>query len=101
MKLIMTNHAKVERYDRICAIVDLFNGDLGEVVISTAGCQEGRIQELTSKGVVIVRSTDNVLITMFLCNVNKAKFFETQGKFLTRAMWERIKANQKYQKLAA
>lgn len=102
MKMTMTKHAKVERYDRICAIIDLFNGDLGETLITSPSDSPDKVQELTTKGVVIIRTLDNLLVTMYLCNPSKAKFFgASSGKMLTRAMWKRIYDNQKYQALTA
>lgn len=33
MKTNMSKHAYIDRFDRISAIVELFNGDLGETLI--------------------------------------------------------------------
>ena len=97
MKANMTKHAKIDRYDRICAIVDLFNGDIGETVIRVWSKKYNSFQELTSNGVVISRSANDMIITMFLCNMDKARYFcASSGKELTKNQWKRIKENQKY-----
>ena len=104
MTMKMTKHAQIERYDRICAIVDMFNGDIGETLITRPVTGDpSKIQKLTTKGVVIIQAADsNTLITMYLCGPSKAKFFgASSGKMLTRAMWKRIYDNQKYQALTA
>lgn len=100
MKMVMTNHAMIDRADRIGAIVDYLKGDLGEVVITAAGRQKGLKQELTSNGVLIVRTIDNVLVTMYLCSIKQAQWFErTANKYLTRNQWQRINANQRHKEL--
>ena len=96
----MTIHASVERYDRISAIIDLFNGDFGETIIKVWEERRKTFQELTSNGIVIVRTADDTVITMYLCSVQRAKFFRAaSGKTLTRNQWKRIEANQKFAKL--
>ena len=102
MKTNMTKHASIERYDRICAIIDLFNGDLGDTIVKVWDEKYNTFQELTSNGVVIARGADGVVVTMFLCNVQRARFFgAASGVMLTRNQWKRIQENQKYAKLIA
>ena len=98
----MSRHASVDRFDRISAIIDLFKGDFGEVIIRVWDEKYNNYQELTSNGVVIARGEDGTVVTMYLCNIQKAKFFgASSGVMLTRNQWKRIQENQKYQKLCA
>ena len=102
MKTNMSKHAQIDRYDRISAIIDLFNGDIGETIIRLWDDGHGTFQELTSKGVVIARGEDGTVVTMYLCNLRKAQYFgAVSGKMLTRNQWKRIQENQKYNKLLA
>lgn len=102
MKTNMSKHAYIDRFDRISAIVELFNGDLGETLIRVWDEKYNNYQELTTKGVVIARGEDGTVVTMFLCNIRRAKFFgATSGVMLTRNQWKRIQDNQKYAELCA
>lgn len=102
MKANMSKHARVDRFDRISAIIDLFNGDFGETIIRVWDEKYNNFQELTSNGIVIARGADGTVVTMFLCNIQRAKFFgATSGVMLTRNQWKRIQENQKYMKLCA
>jgi hypothetical protein len=80
--------------------VDLFNGDLGETVISVWDEKHKAFQELTSNGVLIAKGKNGTVITMFLCNPGKATVLQSlSGKYLTKNQWRRIQENQKFQKL--
>ena len=96
MKTNMSKHACVDRFDRISAIIELFNGDIGETLIRVWDEKYNNFQELTTKGVVIARGADGT------GNIQRAKFFgATSGVMLTRNQWKRIQENQKYMKLCA
>jgi len=96
----LSKHARVDRFDRISAIVDLFKGDLGETVISVWDEKHNAFQELTSNGVLIAKGKNGTVITMFLCNPGKATVLQSlSGKYLTKNQWRRIEQNQKFQTL--
>lgn len=102
MKTNMTFHASVERFDRICFLIDLFKGDFGKPLISIAHTDKPVKEELTSNGIVIVRNLEDVVITMYLCSIKKAQYFgSVSGKMLTDNQWKQIKANQKYSQYMA
>ena len=96
----LSKHARIDRFDRISAIVDLFNGDLGETVIRVWDEKYNAFQELTSNGVLIAKGKNGTIITMFLCNPGKATVMQAlSGKYLTKNQWRRIEQNQKFQTL--
>ena len=100
MKAMMTKHASQDRFDRIGAIIDLYNGEFGDVVITTWSEEHQTFQDLTSNGILIARGENNTIVTMFLCSINKAIAMQNiSGVFLTKNQWRRIKENQKYKKL--
>lgn len=102
MKTNMTFHASVERFDRICILIDLFNGDFGRPLICITNDKNAVKEELTTNGIVIVRNLEDVVITMYLCSIKKAQYFgAVSGKMLTDNQWKQIKANQKYSHLMA
>lgn len=98
-KITMTNHAKVDRADRIIAINCKIG--LGEKVIASYYQQEtGCYRCLTETGCILIRSgsVDGCLVTAFCATMKQAKDFYRDTR-MPNWLYARVTKNQKYKEL--
>lgn len=92
----MTKHAQVDRYDRICTIIDHFG--IGEPQYSCLAPEGNRRYVLTTTGVFLVVGLDDVLITAYMCSINSAIYiFRTALAHgaIPHAYYKILQANEK------
>lgn len=71
MKLVMTTHARIDRADRLTALIDYLGID--EIILETPDDkQQCATLCLTATGIIIVKSTiDNRVITAYMATMNR------------------------------
>ena len=71
MKLVMTTHARVDRADRMSALVDYLGMD--EIILEVPdNTQEYATTCLTASGIIIIKSTvNNRVITAYMATMNR------------------------------
>jgi hypothetical protein len=101
MKFEMTNHAKVDRLDRLVKCVELIG--VGDVILTAENendVRRGVKRQLTSTGLVlIVNSQSNILITGYMGNLNQvvAIYRENGIEKMPNSMHKQVKRNnEKY-----
>lgn len=94
-------HASIDRYDRFMKIID--SGiSIGEEFCRCVHSEyPNRDEILTTSGILlVVERKSNILITGYMCNIEKASILYRKAKgydkaMLPKSMCDRIKANNK------
>jgi hypothetical protein len=92
MKLVMTTHARVDRADRLVALIDYLGMD--EIILETPDDkQQYATLCLTATGIIIVKSTiDNRVITAYMAKVDRVyAMYKTAGyNRIPKKVYQRI-----------
>ena len=95
MKVELTYHARVERIDRLTAL--LVNLELGEIILEAPDERnEGSVRCLTSTGIVLVKSIHTgALITGYMATMDQlhAMYYSINQREIPRDILRRVKRN--------
>ena len=95
MKVELTYHARVERIDRLTAL--LVNLELGEIILEAPDERnEGSIRCLTSTGIVLVKSMyTGAIITGYMATMDQlhAMYYSINQREIPRDILRRVKRN--------
>ena len=101
MKFEMTQHAKVDRIDRLVKCIELLG--VGEVILTASNEEDTRRgikRQLTSTGLVLIVSLEsNILITGYMGNFSQvnAIYYENGIEKMPVSMRKQVKKNvEKY-----
>ena len=95
MKVELTYHARVERIDRLTAL--LVNLELGEIILEAPDERnEGSVRCLTSTGIVLVKSMyTGAIITGYMATMDQlhAMYYSINQREIPRDILRRVKRN--------
>ena len=90
----MTDHAKIERLDRLVECMTTIG--VGEVILSARNYDRNSIRQLTSTGLILIVSADGkTLITGYMGNMSQViSIYRENGiEKLPNAMYKMVKRN--------
>lgn len=95
MKVELTYHAKVERIDRLTALI--INLELGEIIFEAPDERnEGSVRCLTSTGIILVKSIHTgAIITGYMATMDQlhAMYYSMNQREIPRDILRRVKRN--------